>query len=608
MSALLAAAEGAPAGGAPLSDVAIVSGVAGLISLLIALCGLRLRSGGLQPVRRAADGLGRVTGLAHWAALPLAIMLVGLVSAGYGMTADIDWHFTLGRDASALGNPTHYPILVGLMVWLAGAFLAVTLPRAGEKPGAGAVPVDRRHRAPIGGLVALVGVSISLTSFPLDDLWHRAFGQDVTFWGPTHLLLVGGGVLATFGMMLVVVTGYPVGRAARVPLPLTLGRLVVGAALTVFPPVLLLEWHFGMPQANMIHDPLLIAMSTGGLVVSRLWIGRGAALAAAVLAFAIALVLGLLAGPLLGHPLPYFNLFVPGALAVEAAALVAGTRNPWRFAVLGGALAGTLGLLGEWAWTDAYRPLHWAGAMMPEALALGAVVATGAALLGVVVTGGLDRRGELIASPAGGRAFAAGAVAIVGTLVLVSLPTAPEGVTAQITVQDVPGAAQREAYVTARFDPPSAADGADWVMVGAWQGGGLVHEALVRTADGAWRTTSPVPMHGDWKTLLRLSKDGHRGGVGLYAPADPAIPAAAVSTAGTVTRPVADEQRFLQRERKPDTPPWLWALGMTVVWSVWALMVAVLAWAMRAVALDDARVPVPRAVTARLPRRLALGR
>ena len=34
--------------------------------------------------------------------------------------------------------------------------------------------------------------SFSLLGFPLDDGWHRIFGQDVTLWGPTHLMLIGG--------------------------------------------------------------------------------------------------------------------------------------------------------------------------------------------------------------------------------------------------------------------------------------------------------------------------------------------------------------------------------------------------------------------------------
>jgi len=31
--------------------------------------------------------------------------------------------------------------------------------------------------------------------FPTDDLWHEVFGQDVTLWGPTHLVLLTGGQL-----------------------------------------------------------------------------------------------------------------------------------------------------------------------------------------------------------------------------------------------------------------------------------------------------------------------------------------------------------------------------------------------------------------------------
>ena len=40
-------------------------------------------------------------------------------------------------------------------------------------------------------LLAACG-AFALAGFPLDDLWHRLFGQDVTLWGPTHLMLIGG--------------------------------------------------------------------------------------------------------------------------------------------------------------------------------------------------------------------------------------------------------------------------------------------------------------------------------------------------------------------------------------------------------------------------------
>src|SRR5439155_2946176 len=38
-------------------------------------------------------------------------------------------------------------------------------------------------------------------SFPLDDIWHRLFGQDVTLWGPTHIQMIAGASLATLALM-----------------------------------------------------------------------------------------------------------------------------------------------------------------------------------------------------------------------------------------------------------------------------------------------------------------------------------------------------------------------------------------------------------------------
>ena len=44
------------------------------------------------------------------------------------------------------------------------------------------------------GLYALIG-------FPLDDIWHRIFGQDVTLWGPTHLMMIGGAGFSTLSAL-----------------------------------------------------------------------------------------------------------------------------------------------------------------------------------------------------------------------------------------------------------------------------------------------------------------------------------------------------------------------------------------------------------------------
>ena len=43
-----------------------------------------------------------------------------------------------------------------------------------------------------------------------------------------------------------------------------------------------------------------------------------------------------------------------------------------------------------------------------------------------------------------------------------------------------------------------------WLTATAWQGGGLVVDRAARTGAGVYRTTRPIPVHGDWKALIRL--------------------------------------------------------------------------------------------------------
>ena len=62
----------------------------------------------------------------------------------------------------------------------------------------------------------------ALIGFPLDDVWHRLFGQDVTLWGPTHLMLIGGASLSLIGQGVLLAEGtrtpgHPARRGPRGP-------------------------------------------------------------------------------------------------------------------------------------------------------------------------------------------------------------------------------------------------------------------------------------------------------------------------------------------------------------------------------------------------------
>ena len=71
-----------------------------------------------------------------------------------------------------------------------------------DKPGAAAVRITRNWTRPVGGILMAGCGLYAVIGFPLDDVWHRMFGQDVTLWGPTHLMMIGGGTLSLFALLL----------------------------------------------------------------------------------------------------------------------------------------------------------------------------------------------------------------------------------------------------------------------------------------------------------------------------------------------------------------------------------------------------------------------
>src|SRR4051812_35914029 len=201
-----AAAQGSePAGGAALGEVAIATG--GAIALTVALLwlGMGHRSGRVPWLARWAKFSERVSGLPGWAAFPSGVATVSLITALFGMYWDISLHIDDGRDPGPLANPAHYFILLGLFGIFAAGVIAVSLPK--ERPSRVAVKLARDWYAPLGGIVLLTTSSFALAGFPLDDGWHRLFGQDVTLWGPTHLMLIGGAGLSLLGQAILQVEG-----------------------------------------------------------------------------------------------------------------------------------------------------------------------------------------------------------------------------------------------------------------------------------------------------------------------------------------------------------------------------------------------------------------
>ncbi len=242
---------------------------------------------------------------------------------------DISLHIDVGRDPGPLANPAHYLILAGLFGIFSAGYFAICLPK--ERPGPAAVHIVGDWYAPVGGVLIAACGAFALIGFPLDDIWHRLFGQDVTLWGPTHLMLIGGAAMTLIGQAVLLVEGMRAGSPNRPrsepALIVRLRRIGLMGGLLIGLSTFQAEFDFGVPQFRFVLEPVLLAVAASvALVCARLWIGRGGALGAAAFFIAIRGALALVVHQAFGEALPHFPLYLAEAGCVELCG--AGSRPP----------------------------------------------------------------------------------------------------------------------------------------------------------------------------------------------------------------------------------------------------------------------------------------
>ncbi|MGH2954231.1 MAG: hypothetical protein ACRDK9_09455 [Solirubrobacterales bacterium] len=580
-----------PAGGAEIVEVVIATGGALIATAALLVLGWAHRTGRTDLLRRVAELIGRGAGLAPWAALPAILATGSLLTALLGMYWDISLHIDDGRDAGPLANPAHYLILFGLFGIFAAGFLAIVLPE--ERPSRGAVRIAGDWYAPLGGIAMLATAGFALLGFPLDDLWHRIFGQDVTLWGPTHLMLIGGAGLTLIGTSALVIEGRAaaparsqstglarrfdalaeqVSRGRRV---FAMGGLLIG--MSVFQG----EFDFGVPQFQLVLHPMLIAFAAGiGLVAARVWLGPGGALGAALFFIVVRGGVALIVGPGFGETTPHLPLYLAEALCVEVAALAIPATRPYLVGAVSGALIGTVGFAAEYGWSHLWMPVPWPETLIGEAVLPTLVVAIAAGAIGAFVGSAFaagahpERRRMPTVVPA-----AAAAVAIAVAVGLNVTDDPAQGVRADVTLSEVTPAPERTVEATVRFDPPTATEDAHWVTALAWQGGEkLAIDHLDEVGPGVYRTTEPLPVHGTYKALIRVHDGNSLAAVPVYLPEDTAIPAEAVPAPPSFGRAMVDETEILQRELKDDVPGYLAGVAYAIVGAIVLAILVLLGW------------------------------
>jgi hypothetical protein len=327
----------------------------------------------------------------------------------------------------------------------------------------------------------------------------------------------------------------------------------------------------------------MIMLAAGiALVATRMFLGPGSAILAALFFLAVRGTLTLLVGPVLGETTPALPLYLAEAILVELIALRLVAR-PLAFGMASGVAIGTVGLAAEWGWTHAVMHQPWPSELFPEGAIFGFLAAMVGATLGAWI--GTRLKAETFERPPVLRPLAVVAAAVLSVMVVVALRDNPTTtVRADVTVTEVQGGAERTGDLTVRLDPPDAADDAEWFTVTAWQGGGSMVEPLERTGPGQYATTEPVPLYGTWKSLLRLHRDNELSVAPVFLPADEAIPAPEVPARPQFTREFVAEPQILLREQTGGGGV-VWGIAYAIVGLIALSLLVLIAWGLHRLAI-----------------------
>lgn len=202
--------------------------------------------------------------------------LASKLVAAWGLAWDIQWHMTIGRDS----------------FWIAPHLIIYGSVVVGLALGWGVLAYEwwRGIATTRGFRLAALGLVLVVLAAPIDDLWHRLFGLDVTLWSPPHLLALFGSAVSTLGCLLIAIEVYPLRSwSARVALVLA-GALLYGGVRVTLDPSWLVAYSYGGILFHTFAMLAALVLSVALVTTARVSTLRWAPVFAVILSFALGIV------------------------------------------------------------------------------------------------------------------------------------------------------------------------------------------------------------------------------------------------------------------------------------------------------------------------------
>ncbi len=118
-------------------------------------------------------------------------VVVAAALIAIGLTWDISWHRSVGRDTFWTA-PHLVEYVAALLVGMSCGWLILKNSFGGASAERSQMVSFWGFRGPLGAWVCVWGSLAMLTSAPFDNWWHNAYGLDVKIVSPPHILLLLG--------------------------------------------------------------------------------------------------------------------------------------------------------------------------------------------------------------------------------------------------------------------------------------------------------------------------------------------------------------------------------------------------------------------------------
>jgi len=203
-------------------------------------------------------------------------LLVAKIVAGWGVQWDIQWHLLIGRDTFWI--PPHVMTYAGVTAAVLISFGVLAFD-TGRRLVTGREPAGSTRvlglTGTLGFHLAAWAIALTVLAAPIDDLWHRLFGLDVTLWSPPHLLGLFGAAANTFACFFIAHEAYPRARWRRDIVCLIAAATFYGTLATALQPSGRFAylygglWFYTYPILAALLLPL--GLVTPGRLIGRRW-------------------------------------------------------------------------------------------------------------------------------------------------------------------------------------------------------------------------------------------------------------------------------------------------------------------------------------------------